>query len=125
MPYVLSTAWIKDGKTQRLRDWYAELSSRSDEAFETLDNEGIRQEVAFILGTEHGDMLCVFLEVEDMDKANAAFFSSPHKIDHEHRAVMDEATVGGSEGRHSAELMYAFRNPGRGSSEREVFLPEA
>ena len=48
MPFVLSTAWIREGKGDRLREWYRELGARSDEAFETLDNEGIRQEVAFI-----------------------------------------------------------------------------
>jgi hypothetical protein len=123
MAFVLSTAWVKEGKTDRLRAWYGELAERHDEAFQTLDNEGVRQEVAFILNTEHGDLLCVFLEVEkDMDDANAAFFSSPFEIDHQHRAVMDEATEGGSEGRKYAELMYAFKNPA-GSAKREVHLP--
>ena len=111
MPYVLSTAWILPGKTQRLRDWYTELQERRDEAFQTLNNEGVRQEVAYILNTEHGDLLAVFIEVDDMDSANEAFYSSPFEIDHQHRAVMDECTVGGSEGRRYAELMYAFQNP--------------
>ncbi|NUR76088.1 MAG: hypothetical protein HOQ28_07395 [Thermoleophilia bacterium] len=122
MPFVLSTAWIKEGKGDRLREWYAELGSRSDEAFQTLDNEGIRQEVAFILNTEHGELLCVFLEVEkDMDEANDAFFGSPFEIDRQHLAVMDETTVGGARGRAYAELMYALRNPTGG--QREVHLP--
>src|SRR3954465_14537157 len=96
MPFVLSTAWIKEGKGDRLREWYAELGARSNEAFETLDNEGIRQEGAFILNTEHGELLCVFLDVDnDMDTADAAFYSSPYEIDRQHMEVMDEATVGG------------------------------
>ena len=111
MPYVLSTAWVVPGKTERLRKWYAELERRSDEAFQTLDNEGIRQEVAFILGTEHGDLLAVFLEVEDMARANEAFLASPFEIDHQHRAVMEECTVGGAGGRQYGDLMYAFQNP--------------
>jgi Family of unknown function (DUF6176) len=111
MPYILSTAWILPGKTQRLRDWYVELESRRDEAFQTLNNEGVRQEVAYILNTEHGDLLAVFIEVDDMDRANEAFFDSPFELDHQHRAVMDECTVGGSAGRVEAELMYAFQNP--------------
>ncbi len=112
MPYVLSTAWIKPGKSERLRAWYDELKARRDEAFETLDNEGVRQEVAFILPSNHGEILCVFLEVDgDMEEANKAFFSSPFRIDHQHRAVMDECTEGGAEGRVQAELMYAFENP--------------
>ena len=123
MPFVLSTAWIKEGKGDHLREWYRELGSRSDESFQTLDNEGIRQEIAFILDTEHGELLCVFLELEkDMDEANNAFFSSPFEIDHRHMAVMDDTTVGGARGRKSAEMMYALKNPASG--EREVHLPE-
>ncbi len=111
MAYILSTAWIVPGKTERLREWYAELDHRRDEALQTLDNEGIRQEVAFILNTEHGDLLAVFLEADDMGQADEAFFSSPYEIDHQHRAVMDECTVGGATGRVQAELMYGFQNP--------------
>src|SRR5712692_1555730 len=100
MSFVLSTAWIKDGKSDRLREWYAELGRRSDEAFQTLDNEGVRQEVAFILNTKHGELLCVFLEVDkDMAEADQAFFSSPFEMDHRHRAVMDDTTEGGAAGR--------------------------
>jgi len=113
MPYVLSTAWIVPGKTQRLRDWYTELEARRDEALQTLDNEGVRQEVAYILNTEHGDLLAVFIEVDDMDAANEAFYSSPFEIDRQHAEVMDECTIGGSTGRNFAELMYAFQNPKR------------
>jgi uncharacterized protein DUF6176 len=113
MPYVLSTAWIVPGKSERLRDWYRELDARRDEAFQTLDNEGVRQEVAFILNSEHGELLAVFIEVDDMAEADEAFFSSPFEIDHQHRQVMDECTVGGSTGRVPAELMYAFQNPAK------------
>jgi hypothetical protein len=110
--YTLSTAWIKPGKSDRLRAWYEELQSRRDEVFQTLDNEGVRQEVAFILRDGERELLAVFLEVDkDWEQADAAFFSSPFAIDHEHAAVMDECTVGGSRGRVHAELMYAFQNP--------------
>ena len=111
MPYTLSTAWIKPGKTQRLRDWYAELDERRDEAVKTLENEGVRQEVAFILPQADRDLLAVFIEVDDMDKANEAFFSSPIPIDAEHMAVMDECTEGGAVGRLHADLMYSLLNP--------------
>jgi hypothetical protein len=111
LPYILSTAWVVPGKSERLRAWYQELEDRREETLQTLDNEGIRQEVAFILNTDHGELLAVFIEVEDMARANEAFFSSPFEIDHQHRQVMDECTVGGSTGRVPAELMYAFQNP--------------
>lgn len=122
MPYVLSTAWVKPGKGERLREWYGELRSRSDEAFQTLDNEGVRQEVAFILSTPYGELLAVFLEVDQaMETADEKFFSSPFEIDHQHMAVMDETTVEGSRGRVHAELQYGLQNPKDGP--RSVTLP--
>lgn len=111
MAYVLSTAWIVPDKSERLRSWYAEIKEREEEVLQTHDNEGVRQEAAFILNTEHGELLAVFIEVDDMHQANEAFFASPYEIDQEHRKVMDECTVGGSTGRVEAELMYAFVNP--------------
>jgi hypothetical protein len=108
--YVLSTAWVKPGKEEELRAWYAELSKRREEVLQGLGNEGVRQEVAFIVPTEHGEMLCVFIEVDDMDKATSSFFASPYKIDQEHRTVMDSTTQGGMTGRVSGELMYAFQS---------------
>jgi hypothetical protein len=111
VPYTLSTAWIKPGKTQKLRDWYAELDRRRDEAIQTLDNEGIRQEIAFILPQPDRDLLAVFIQVDDMEAADAAFFSSSHKIDSEHKQVMDECTEGGAAGRLHADFMYSLINP--------------
>ena len=71
---------------------------------------------AYILNTEHGDLLAVFIEVDDMDAANEAFYSSPFEIDRQHAAVMDECTIGGStRARVYAELMYAFQNPKEGA----------
>lgn len=122
MPYVLSTAWVKPGKGDRLREWYRELGSRSDEAFQTLDNEGVRQEVAFILNTPYGELLAVFLEVDQpMEMADEKFFSSPFEIDHQHMAVMDETTVEGARGRVHASMQYGLQNPAGGS--RSVTLP--
>jgi hypothetical protein len=122
VPYVLSTAWVKPGKGERLREWYRELASRSDEAFQTLDNEGVRQEVAFILNTPHGELLAVFLEVDQpMELADEKFFSSPFEVDHIHLAVMDDTTVEGSRGRVYGELQYGLQNPNGG--ERSVTRP--
>ena len=123
MPYVLSTAWVKEGKGDQLREWYRELVSRSDEAFETLDNEGVRQEVAFILNTPHGELLCVFLDLDHpMEQADESFFSSPFEVDKIHYRVMDETTVEGARGRVYGELQYALQNPKEG--ERSVVDPD-
>jgi hypothetical protein len=108
--YVLSTAWVKPGKGNELREWYAELSERREEVLKALGNEGVRQEVAFVVPTEHGELLCVFIEVDDMDKATSAFLASDYEIDQKHLTVMDSTTQGGMAGRVSGELMYAFRS---------------
>jgi hypothetical protein len=111
MPFILSTARVKPGKTERLRAWYTELEDRREEALETQRAEGVRQEHAFILPGAEFDLLAVMIEVEDMDKANAAFYSSPFPIDAEHAAVMDECTEGGSRGRIYANLVFSSAGP--------------
>jgi hypothetical protein len=111
VPFILSTARVNPGKTSRLRAWYEELESRRDEALETQRAEGVRQEHAFILPGDDFDLLAVVVEVEDMDKANAAFFASPFKIDAEHLAVMDECTEGGGVGRIYADLVFSSAGP--------------
>lgn len=118
MDKILSTAWIVPGKTERLREWYREMNGRKPDSLETLENEGVHRESAFILPTEHGDLLCVYIEVEDMEKANEAFYSSPFQVDHQHAAVMDECTVGGAVGRVYADLQFELENPG-GRAARE------
>jgi hypothetical protein len=90
---VLSTAFVQRGKTERLKEWYREVAERESEVLETLDNEGVRQEIAFIVPTEYGDMLAVFAEVEDLDRAREAFAASSFEIDRQHRALN-----GGSDG---------------------------
>ena len=111
MPFILSTARVKPGKTEQLRAWYKELEDRRDEALETQQAEGVRQEHAFILPGPDFDLLAVFVQVDDMEKANASFFSSPFKIDAEHLAVMDECTEGGGEGRIYADLLFSSAGP--------------
>jgi len=106
MTYVLSTAWVEPGKTELLRSWCEELKRRKEEVLPAMRNEGVRREAAFLLPTPHGDLYCVWLEVDDPEAAFAAFRSSPFPIDHEHARVMDE--VDGGRGRTSAELLYSF-----------------
>jgi hypothetical protein len=111
MPFILSTARVKLGKTERLRAWYREVEDRREEALETQRAEGVHQEHAFILPGPDFDLLAVMVEVEDMDRANASFFSSPFPIDAEHLAVMDECTEGGGSGRIYADLVFSSAGP--------------
>lgn len=120
MEKILSTAWIVPGKTERLRQWYQEMNGRKHDSLETLENEGVHREAAFILSTEHGDLLCVYIEVENMEAANEAFYSSPFEVDHQHAAVMDECTVQGAAGRIYADLLFELENPRGGLRRSET-----
>jgi Family of unknown function (DUF6176) len=111
MPFILSTARIKPGKTERLRAWYEEVERRREESLETQRAEGISQEHAFILPGPDFDLLAVMLEVKNMKAADESFFSSPFPIDAEHMAVMDECTDGGSRGRVYADLVFSSAGP--------------
>ncbi len=110
MPYLLSTSWIEPGKTEQLREWGLELVRREDEVLQTLRRENTHLECGFLLSTDRGDLLCVFLDVDEAPGNEIdELADSPFPIDHEHMAVMQE--ISGGRGRVRAELLYAFENP--------------
>jgi Family of unknown function (DUF6176) len=111
MPFILSTARIKPGKTERLRQWYEEVERRREESLETQRAEGVSQEHAFILPGPDFDLLAVMIEVKDRNAADASFFNSPFPIDAQHLAVMDECTEGGAHGRVEADLVFSSAGP--------------
>ena len=99
---------VRDGQVERLRDWLGQLESRRTEVVETFVQEGVRHEQAYILDTGAGHVLVYAMELEDEEKARAAFAASTLPIDAEHRQVM-EATVGEPA---AAELLYDVQADG-------------
>jgi len=77
-------------KELKLRNWLAELNSRSDEVLATFKCEGTRGEMAYIVPGEDGPLLVYAMEAEGLEQAAKAYSSSDHGIDSEHRALMDE-----------------------------------
>lgn len=121
MPFMMSAAWVLPGKSDRLRAWYEELSSRPDDVLDAMSGgSSPLQETAFILGTDHGDLLCVFEEVRDAEAARSAELMATHPLHLQHIAVMDETTVGGAAGRMMAECHYGYKNPRTDGTEPEV-----
>jgi hypothetical protein len=96
---------VRDGQVERLRAWLGELGSRRDEAVETFAQEGVRHEQAYVLDTGSGHVLVYAMELEDEEKARAAFEASTLPIDAEHREVMNEVLDGPA----PAELLYDVR----------------
>jgi len=93
---------VRPGEEDRLRAWGRELMRRGDEVRQTFEQEGVRHERSYLISTEAGAILIRVGEVDDWDKALAAFNASRLSIDAEHRQVMEAAL----EGPFSAELIY-------------------
>jgi hypothetical protein len=71
----------------------SEVARRRDEALETLANESVRHEAAWLLQTVDGPILVYAIEAEDLTQVDQAFQSSSFRIDHDHRRVMDEVLM--------------------------------
>lgn len=108
---VLTKHRVAPGKTERLREWMAEIESRREEALRTLRHEGMHTEAAFLERGEEADYLVYFMEAEDVEHVFEAFANSPYEIDAEHQRVLDEVLVDGSGA--STEPLYHLVNPDR------------
>lgn len=69
---------------------------------ETYRQEGVSHEAAYLIGTRNGWILVFAAELEDREKARAAYQASTLPIDVEHRRVI-QATLNGA---FEAELVY-------------------
>lgn len=107
---VLVKQKIEDGKTPQLKEWMAEIRERDEEALETLKNEGMHSEAAFLEHTDDGDFLIYYMKADDWEQAVESFEQSSHEIDEEHKHVMDEVLESG-ENIGDYELLYQLNNP--------------
>ena len=96
---------VRAGHLEALRDWLTQLNDRRDEVVETFAQEGVRHEQAYLLADGSGHVLVYAMELEDEEKARAAFAASTLPIDAEHRKVMDAAVGEPAD----AELLYDVR----------------
>jgi butyrate kinase len=89
-----------------------EVQRREDEAVETLRDEGVYTESAFLEHTDRGTFLVSYMEAEDMRQVQQSFEQSDHPIDDEHKAVMREVLVDGRDvGEY--EQLYHLTHPER------------
>lgn len=115
MPEVILTKQkIEEGKTERLKEWIAEIRDRKEEAIQTLKNEGMHSETAFIEHTDDGDYLVYYMRADDIDEVFEAFRASSHEIDIEHKEVMRDV-LESAENEGDYELLYHLANPDRPS----------
>jgi hypothetical protein len=107
---VLSKQKLADGKTERLREWAAEVRERSDEAVETLRGEGMHSETAFVEHADDGDYLVSYMKADDIEAVYEAFEESTHDIDEEHKRVLADVLEDGEEAG-DYEFLYHLDNP--------------
>lgn len=56
----------------------------------TFVDETVRHEQAYLLETAEGEVLVYAIELDDLERSQAAYSGSTHPIDAEHKAVMEE-----------------------------------
>ena len=81
---------IKEDKIEKLRGWMKDVANREEEAVETLKDEGVFTETAFIEETDQGAFLVTYMEVDELEQVWETFEDSDHEIDKEFKRVMNE-----------------------------------
>lgn len=88
----IAVRYVHPEEVTPLRAWLAEVGGpRRHEAIDTLQDEGVRHEVALLLDGRDGPVLVYVLEVEDVDRARLAAAHSSHPIDAEHKEILRTA----------------------------------
>lgn len=109
---VLTRQEIRDGTVRELREWCHQLTMRDEEVRETLRNERMYTESAFLHRAADGDYLYYYMEAEDIEDALASFAASDRDVDREHASIMnDVVSEGPSIG--EFELLYHAVGPER------------
>ena len=95
---------LKPGSLHSVREWANELNSRKEEALETLKDEGVYIESAFLEQTAVGNFLIYYMRMESTEKAKVAVSRSPHPIDAYHK----QFKIGCWESKQELELLVDF-----------------
>ncbi|GAA0260523.1 DUF6176 family protein [Haladaptatus pallidirubidus] len=103
---------LKPGRIERLREWVEEVNSRRDEAIETLQDESVFSEAAFLNSTEDEDYVMFYMEAEDLEMAHEVFESSQHDLDQEFKQLLGEI-VAEDQPEEIIEPLYHLANPDR------------
>lgn len=109
---VLLRQRVDPERVEDLREWTAEVRTRPEEHVETLRNEGVYTETAFLERIDGEPYLTYYMETESVAGAFEAFESSEFDIDAEHEEVMQEV-LESSENVADADVLYHQVNPDR------------
>lgn len=76
---------LKPDSIEKVREWARVLNERKDEALETLRDESVVVECAFLDQTADGDYLISIMKAESFEKMREAVQKSTHEIDAYHQ----------------------------------------
>lgn len=72
--------------TEKVREWAEFLRTNREEALQSLENEGVTIESAFVVNIEGKDYLVGYMRAVSMDKAREAVKNSTLNVDAYHQA---------------------------------------
>jgi hypothetical protein len=89
---------LKPGSLERVCEWARTLNeTRRDEALDTLRDETVIVECAFLDSTPEGDYLIVFMKAESFEKSRRAVQASTHDIDRYHQQFKRDTWASGKQ----------------------------
>jgi hypothetical protein len=88
----LSVRRVKPGQEETLRSWLGQVGgSRRGEAAATLIDEGVTHETVVLVETADGPVVVYAIEADDLDRAYEVARTSRHRIDADHKRIMESA----------------------------------
>ena len=103
---------LKPSKKEAVYEWTETVRSRREEAIQTLKDEAIYLEAAFLESRQDGDYICFIMEADDLEAAQKSAEQSSHDIDREFQQLLTEIIA---EEQPSEEIdpLYLLKNPNR------------
>lgn len=90
---MLARAQVAPEKVERLRAWFREMQEREPEVVETLKHEGVYTETAFFGSFDDVTYLYIYMEAQNLERADEAGDEEVYEIDEEHHDVLRDTLV--------------------------------
>ena len=103
---------LKPGKKEVVYEWTETVQSRREEAVQTLKDEAVYSEAAFLESRQDGDYICFFMEADDLETAQKAAEQSSRDIDQEFQQLLTEI-IAEEQPTEQIDPLYLLKNPNR------------
>ena len=103
---------VDPDKVSKLVEWMEEVDNRESEIIETLQDEGVKTESAFLERSPQGTFLVTYMEADDLQQVQEIFEQSTHDIDIEYKQTVQECLTDGQPVG-SFESLYHAADPDR------------